>query len=593
MTYAAGSPIVTSDINALRDGLNSLTGPSSGAKGSTGYGQSAVGAAVSAGTPIQASTQAAVIDKLRAVLDHQQTPYTPMTTPTAGAVITANPAVTTNYALATSSTNIFSGGIATADLYTATSPYSFNYIQSATVSLSFGSHLSACYFFNAGGQLDISSTCPGNMSSVANDLGKVRFGGAGYLSAATSQKIDGITYSTLQVLSGSPDYVLSTLNFYSMSWNPGETMGIINKYTNPYGTAAFGINYDGNGGFTFTHRMDYARTYAPNVGVDVPAGSTVQIVVRNPTTSALFPKTWTTPSSISYSFTPFNTAWIAPEPSAVTLANTFWNNRTSLVRYSPYTAQYRSDMDFDNHPGNRYEGDFTRTFSYNSLPATGSRFFTFIAVSSGNVGQDGGIKGRTSTNVGTLINTSGTFLFVGDGAQPSSTGNNSFGISVDLGVYQGDITQLTSASVSTYSGGGNVGTWIWTYIIPGKWGFVNPVINFDVNTYTQTILPGDMHLVLYERGGNYGVEIDQAFLIADDIATNPNYEATHAGDPWDYLNYGARRMRVDKWWYNGSGAEMWVNTSNYGGSWGYLNFGLGSSLSTFTPRVASILRQFA
>lgn len=593
MTYAAGSPIVASDTNALRDGLNSLTGPSSGAKGSTGYGQSAVGAAVSAGTVINSSASATLVDKLRAVLDHQQTPYTPMSTPTAGQPITANPAVTTNYALATSSTNIFSGGIATADLYTVVSPHVFNNYHVTILSISFGSHQSACHFFNAGGQLDMFSSAPGNMAGTASDLGRIRIGGAGISSAASSQKIDGITYSGAVATIGSPDYLQSYLNFYSMSWNPYEVQSFANKISS-YGFVAFQYSYDNAGTFTFRSTVNYERTFGPNVGVDVAAGTSTSLVVRNPTTSALFPKTWTTPTSVSSSFEFSYLSWVVPEPSAVTLANTFWNNRTSLVRYSPYTAQYRSDNDFDNHPGNRYEGDFTRTFYYNSLPATGSRFFTFIAVSSGNVGQNGGIKGRTSTNVGTLINTSGTFLFVGDGAQPSSTGNNSYGISVDLGVYQGDITQLTSASVSTYSGGGNDGTWIWTYIIPGKWGFVNPVINFDLNTYTQTILPGDMHLVLYERGGDFGVEIDQAFLIAEDITTNPNYEATHAGDPWDYLNYGARRMRVDKWWYNGSGAEMWVNTSNYGGSWGYLSFDFGpAGLKTFTPRVGSLLRQFA
>jgi hypothetical protein len=591
MTYATGSPIVTSDINALRDGLNSLTGPSSGARGSTGYGQSAVGAAVSAGTPIQASNQAAVIDKLRAVLDHQQTPYTPMTTPTAGQPITANPAVTTNYALATSSTNIFSGGIATADLYTVVSPHVYNVYHQTTMTISFGSHQSACHFFNAGGQIDMYAEGAYPMGLTALSIGRIRIGGAGISSAASSQKIDGITYSGAVATFGSPDFIASYLNFYSMSWNPGEVQGFATK-TTERGFMVFRYTYDNAGNFTFRSYVEYNRNYGPNIGVDVLAGTSTSLVVRNPTTSALFPKTWTTPTSVSSSFEFSYLSWIVPEPDAVTLANTFWNNRSKFVRYSPYVDYYRSDMDFDNHPGNRYEGDFTRTFSYNNMPATGSRFFTFIAVSSGNVGQNGGIKGRTSTNVGTLINTSGTFLFVGDGAQPSNFGNNSYGISVDLGVYQGDITQLTSTSVSTYSGGGNDGTWIWTYIIPGKWGFVNPVINF-AETYTQSIQPGDMHLVLYERGGDFGFDLDPLFLLAENIGYAENYEAIHAGGPWDYTNPAARRMRVDKWWYNGSGAEMWVNTSTWGGGLSYFNLFPGSGVFSMTPRVATLLRQFA
>jgi hypothetical protein len=43
MTYSTGSKILASDFTTSKDALNNFIGPSSGARGATGYGQTAVG----------------------------------------------------------------------------------------------------------------------------------------------------------------------------------------------------------------------------------------------------------------------------------------------------------------------------------------------------------------------------------------------------------------------------------------------------------------------------------------------------------------------------------------------------------------------
>ena len=327
------------------------------------------------------------------------------------------------------------------------------------------------------------------------------------------------------------------------------------------------------------------------------AGGTLNIEQRNPQTSACFLNTWGTVTTTSSDVTQTS---VATEPTAVALANEFWNNREYLVRYShdPQHDYYDGDDTRLGNYGNRFENPVTRTFSYSFMPTTTSNFFTIVAVSTGSIAINGGIY-AASPDVGTLVDAPATLTYVGDAANPTSdgVGNNGFGISVSTKVYSGNLASIRTNSVSTYSMGENDGTWIWSYIIPGKWKFVNIQPNFNLTTdgyttaaYQQTVQAGDMHFVLYEGQGNGYRAADPMFLVGDDIVTNPNYPELYG--PWDYNNPRAKLMTVDKWWYNNSGAEVWVNTSSVGGGISYIDLGLGHNLNSFTPRIGAILRNY-
>ena len=271
------------------------------------------------------------------------------------------------------------------------------------------------------------------------------------------------------------------------------------------------------------------------------------------------------------------------EPNAVTLANYFWNNRSSLVRYAdnhqPYNDSYPGDLWSRNSPNARYVGSFTNSWSFSngSLPIT-SAFYTVISVVNGAINNYGGIT-SVSTSPGTLIADPTVLTFIGDGAQPSNVGNG-FGLSVKVQVFQGQINSVTSHTTSSTHRGSNNGAWSHVYLIPGKWGFTSAQVNF-ASGYSPTLSAGDMHMIVTERGGDYSNPI-------------PRPPAT------------ANHITVDEYWYNGGGVQLTVNTSSspvnlvwpqieeyysdyYGSGYTYVNYWDAYGI---TPRVGAILRRF-
>jgi len=263
--------------------------------------------------------------------------------------------------------------------------------------------------------------------------------------------------------------------------------------------------------------------------------------------------------------------------SAIMLANYFWINRSSLVRYGTSGDSYPGDNYSVNNPNARFVTSFRNMWTYSNSVLPGSTYFTVISLATGAIGNGGGIT-TTVVEGGTLSLDLGSRTYVGDGPDPTNTGNN-YGISYDVKIYQGSINEIISNSIVSKHAGGNKGAWTYSYILPQRWNFVSSTVNFEQSTYTATLNPGDIHFTLIERGGDYGYKIVQP----NGISNN---------------------MTVDNWWYNGGGVQCSVNTSSSPVTISYPptvtepvngEFEIPGSttydLNAWTPRIAGILRK--
>jgi hypothetical protein len=283
------------------------------------------------------------------------------------------------------------------------------------------------------------------------------------------------------------------------------------------------------------------------------------------------------PSSVPIRISNFYGA--SAEPSATTLANYFWDYRSSLVRYAdnyqPYNDSYPGDLWTRNTPNARFVGSFTNSWSFSngSLPIT-SAFFTVVSVVTGAIGNYGGILGVNTTSSGTLISDPAATTFIGNGGQPSLVGDG-FGVSFKAQVFQGQINSVTSHTISSTHRGSNNGAWTHVYLIPGKWAFGSIQVNFDAN-YSPTLAAGDMHMIIMERGGDFSAAIPRPA--------------------------GVNNMTTDQFWYNAAGVQMSVNTTSspvnlvwpqieqydyYGST--YVSYW---DTYAITPRVGAILTRF-
>jgi hypothetical protein len=244
--------------------------------------------------------------------------------------------------------------------------------------------------------------------------------------------------------------------------------------------------------------------------------------------------------------------------SAVDLANYFWNHRSNLVRYNQHQV-YQGDNWTSVDQNFKNSSLFNNLWYYanntNTLPLI-SNYFTVIStatgyLSNGNFGD--GITALTATP-NALLNNFPVTTYLGDGvqsvAQPTLTGE--FGISMGVQVYQGQVNTLQSNKITATHGTGyrtNVksspGAWAYSYVIPGKWKFKNngTVVNFNTSNYQPTLGPGEIHVMLIERGGD-----------DSNIMPKPINQSTGA--------VIQTVMTVDNWWYGGGGAQLVVNTTS-------------------------------
>jgi hypothetical protein len=429
MTYAAGNKILASDLNTFKDTFNGLWSTGSG---SYGYGQPAVSGS-STGQLIRASDWAPLVDNLRKVLLHQGTAFTAMTTPTAGTKATSLTSLVPNYVAAEGTSTRFNSasvGDTTTYRVTATSGASFNNEQTITITASFGSHDQARYFFNAGGQFDLSFSHPtAPLAGLAAGLGNIRFG-------AGTQTIGGTNFTGTTKLGGTynaDSAVVTTDNFYNIpAYNKYIAYQSISTSNLP--TMEIYANYNQAGTITFTAKS-YAWTgVQPNSPPMIAAGSTFTLTARQPPTS-YFTNSWgaitfstsITESSINvvtatlsgvpnpiYCFSPYSPAFdgpyngIAAEAELVfyyngtfttrsyngngTLTDGAWLSSGAPTPLGTGPYYIRITKTYDNQAGGGFGGILIS-------PSTGWQTLTFPGYTSGYVRIAVGVD----TSVGTVV----------------------------------------------------------------------------------------------------------------------------------------------------------------------------------------------
>jgi hypothetical protein len=257
------------------------------------------------------------------------------------------------------------------------------------------------------------------------------------------------------------------------------------------------------------------------------------------------------PSSGEISISNFYGA--SAEPNAVALANYFWNNRGSLVRYGDEGGlqYYPGDYFLQNRPNARYVSSVTNTWTYanSSLPLTSS-FFTMISISVGKINNYPTISAYANAS-GPLLQQYGPFAYIGDDISATVVGNG-YGLQAITQTYQGQINTVTSNSITSSHAGGNNGVWNHSYLIPGKWRFQADAgyLNFDPysfpgGSYARTLGAGKIHVLIAERGR------DSPYTLPIPVHTLSSGQVT-----------GTNTMTADSWWYNGAGAQFTVNTSS-------------------------------
>ena len=257
------------------------------------------------------------------------------------------------------------------------------------------------------------------------------------------------------------------------------------------------------------------------------------------------------PSSGAISISNFYGA--SAEPSAVALANYFWDNRANLVRYGDEGGlqYYPGDYFVQNRPNARYVNSVTNTWTYanSSLPITSS-FFTMVSISVGKINNYPSISAYANAS-GPLLQQYGPFAYIGDSRVATLVGNG-YGLQAITQTYQGQINTVTSNAITSSHGGGNGGVWNHSYLIPGKWRFQDGqgYLNFDPysfpgGSYARTLGAGKIHVLVVERGRNYPYPLPIPL---------------HTTASGQYL--GTNTMTVDSYWYNGGGSQLTVNTSS-------------------------------
>lgn len=336
-------------------------------------------------------------------------------------------------------------------------------------------------------------------------------------------------------------------------------------------TDAGGIYADGNGSLNSfgvaTIATELGRPEMPSTGFNLRVTLSLANVITNELSDR-----------ISY-IERVDDGSVNNDTSAVMLANYFWINRSSLVRYGTSGDSYPGDNYSVNNPNARFVTSFRNMWTYSNSVLPGSTYFTVISLATGAIGNSGGIT-TTVVEGGTLSLDLGSRTYVGDGPDPTNTGSV-YGISYDVKIYQGSINEIISNSIVSKHAGGNRGAWTYSYILPQRWDFVSSTVNFNEN-YTATLNPGDIHFTLIERGGDGASPIVQP----NGISNN---------------------MTVDNWWYNAGGVQCSVNTSSSPIALTYpltLNPAVDGESGTtpeyytnpfagWTPRIAGILRKLA
>jgi hypothetical protein len=288
MAYAKGSVISQNDLQPFNIRMNNFVWGTGFRE--NGYGQTPLSTqGFPFGDVIRPAPWKQTIDTIENALKHQGTSYSMSYPPQTGQPIEYDSRLSTNLELAiVNKFNAATTGVPVSSSITSTQ--SFNNTQLITFIAYFGtgadvdSHNKARYFFNTGGQFNISLSHPSPMSTISANLGSIRFG-------AGNQTIAGVNYTGTTKVGGTfNDYSVlqSSKSFYNLTTGgiPGEgytTPDVILAVQGEAGTTAsiyVYVKYNGFGLLTFR-----IASYAPGTNPTIPAGSFAQLTARQPPTT--------------------------------------------------------------------------------------------------------------------------------------------------------------------------------------------------------------------------------------------------------------------------------------------------------------------
>ena len=295
MVYSSGGIIQATDFNTRKDSVNGLWGTGSG---TSGYGQSTVVSAVSAGSVVPASDWATLIARMQSMQQHQQNNTTGVPSqPSAGNIITYLSTVDSCITTITSNkllsyTN--SAGAAT------TGSNATGWVTQAqrSFTVTFSSGDTARYFFNSGGYIELNfsgTSLSGNSKSIYwNSF--ITSGIVNHRLYASSSSYGGSGFSPTTNSTGSGYYNLTTTatTWFQVYDNPSSA-----DYTNNYvyiqykSNGAQGSNSDKGSVITIDC---YFVDAAGDVFNDTVSGTLVAGVLLGSPETTYISNTWSTPT---------------------------------------------------------------------------------------------------------------------------------------------------------------------------------------------------------------------------------------------------------------------------------------------------------
>ena len=302
MTYQQYELIQASDYNTLVGTLNNVWGSGSG---NSGYGQTNLGT-VSAGQFVGSTEWSALINKISSIASHQNTSITTVTAPNAGDPVKFVAEVQTNLTAITNG-RLNASAQATSITTSKSTTTTWSDTATFTTTVTFASAAAARYFFNAGGQLAI--TCS-HGSASSSGIDKIFYDlcvafGTLTLSSGTAT-IGGTSFTGTTKTGGSgalgTAYSISTgTGYYTLTTTPVEIFkqlatGATAKYVSSFISVTAKIDVTG-GVITFVTTMD--ENWNSGTGLTVSTGSTVNLIVKPPSTTYVTTNSWGTPNVVT------------------------------------------------------------------------------------------------------------------------------------------------------------------------------------------------------------------------------------------------------------------------------------------------------
>lgn len=162
MAYSTGDTILDTHYNDFATSVNALWGTGSSDRG---YGESTTVSTVSDGTTITAAQWTTLLARITSMASHQGSSITSISNPSAGDVIEAYTALSTN--IGTIDTNrLTPAARQSASATNRDNTNTFTGTLTFTHKWAWGSENQARYFFNAGGRLNISGSQSGHGSDT-------------------------------------------------------------------------------------------------------------------------------------------------------------------------------------------------------------------------------------------------------------------------------------------------------------------------------------------------------------------------------------------------------------------------------------------